>query len=136
MDWTIIRDIYTTIRYHPLPENNSNINGFTGFNLCELHRILLKFWYHSDQGLFHDISSPRQYLTDFLSRIDRSISTDTIPAMLLWMQLLKHLLSIVIIILTKYTQNTLRDYCVEDKNRVIFLAWERVLTKSMQLTDR
>ena len=50
VDWVAIRDIYDSVRYRPLPENLANLKGFTEFNLCELHRILLKFWFLSDHG--------------------------------------------------------------------------------------
>ena len=119
VDWVAIRDIYDSVRYRPLPENLTNLQGFTGFNLCELHRILLKFWFHSDHGLFTNLDYPSQYFQDFLHRIDVSLATDTIPAMVPWMQWLKTTLGIVI---------TIRDYRVEDKIRVTFLTWEKVLT--------
>ena len=128
MDWVTIREIYDFVGYRPLSENRTNLQGFTGFNLRELHRILLKFWFHSDHGLFTDLDYPSQYLQDFLHRIDVSLATDTIPAMLPRMTWFRTMLRIVITILKKYIQNTLRDYRVEDKIRVTFLAWEKVLT--------
>jgi hypothetical protein len=125
MDWTTIREIYSMIRYKPLPENPANINGFAGFNLCHLHSILLKFWYHSYNGLFQDISSPGQYITDFLSKL--APSSDMTPSMSPWMQWLHRTLTIVKNIVTSYAKFTLHGYRVEDANRVTFLAWERAL---------
>lgn len=80
MDWISFRDVYDTICYRPLRENTANIQGLTGFNLCELHRHLLKFWYYSDKGILNDINYPCRYLNDFLTRIDVLLATDTMPA--------------------------------------------------------
>lgn len=68
LDWIAIQETYRTIQYQPLPDNLTNLSGFTGFNLRALHRILLKFWYYSGQGLLQDIDYPTQYFQDFLAR--------------------------------------------------------------------
>ena len=65
MEATVEDEAYDALNYVSLPENSSNVGGFTGFNFCYFHTMMLKFWYHYADGLYSTDQS-LQYIADFM----------------------------------------------------------------------
>jgi hypothetical protein len=128
MELTEENDVYNAISYTPLPENQFNIGGFTGFNFLYFHKVLLKFWYYYNDGLYSDKES-LNYLDDFMVKLHQLESSSMTPYMIMWMQWAIAILEKVVDMLKQYFTSKILEYQAQDKNRVTLLAWEVVLTK-------
>lgn len=137
VDHVSIEEVYKNqVRYESLPETSATQGGFVGFNLCALHRVMLKFEYHYGLGILYEENSFQRYATTFLTKVlDSADSLTTTLYMRQWMHWVHSLLTKVQDLLGRHCAHTFSKYRTEDKNRMSFLAWELVL-RQMDTIDK